>query len=267
MPEIRNHKISNIIELNDIFQGWLQEEYHNKIHASLNKRTPLECWQDSIDAGIKQFFISPVELNDAFLHFDERTVTKYGVISFEGNTYEIDGQLVGKKIIIRYSPFHLDFVHVYFNDKYFGTAKIIDLKTEKHKSVLDLQEDPCVDSEISKQYLNNIKSRYQNYLEDQLKFDSNRDIAIIDTIDQKNTKAVATDEPHGFKPPKEITCAIERNEFIDIIANSLDVTIFSFAEKGKLYELWDTFKEFNKDILEAILCDIKEKSSDYDQRL
>ena len=263
MPEIRKHKLSNIIELNDIFQGWLLEEYHNKIHASLNKRTPLECWQDSIDGGTNQFFISPVELNDAFLHFDERVVTKYGIISFEGNTYEIDGQLVGKKITIRYSPFHLDFVHVYFNDKYFGTAKIIDLKTEKHKSVSNLEEDPCVDSEVSKQYLNNIKSRYQSYLEDQLKFVSNRDIAIIDTIDQKNTKAVATDEPHGFKPPKEKTCAIERNEFIDIIATSLDVTIFSFAEKGKLYELWDTFKEFNKDILESILCDIKEKSSDY----
>jgi len=30
----------------------------------------------------------------------------------------------------------------------------------------------------------------------------------------------------------------------------------SFQEKGKLNELWDTFKEFNKDILSAILDDL-----------
>jgi len=104
MPEIRLTKISNIIELNDIFQGWLQEEYHNKIHSSLEKQTPIERWETSINNGEKLNFIPPVQLDEAFLHSAVRTVNKYGTISFEGNTYEIDGVLVGKQIAIRYNP-------------------------------------------------------------------------------------------------------------------------------------------------------------------
>jgi putative transposase len=265
MPELRLAKISNIFELNDIFQGWLQEEYLNKKHSSLDNNTPIERWEASIKNGTKLRFCSPVQLDEAFLHTVERTVTKYGTISFEGNTYEIDGYLVGKKITIRYNPFHLDYVHVHFNDKYFGTAKIIDLKNEKHKSVGHLEEDPCVDSEISKQYLNSIKSRYQNYLSEQIKLNINSDNIIIKDSDKskEDAKKAAADEPHGFRPPSEIEFSIARKEFLEIIAASLNIETFTFAEKGKLYELWDTFKDFNKDILVGILADIKEKSDSY----
>ena len=167
VSEIKQNKVVNIIELNDMFQGWLKTEYHDKIHSSLNK-TPVECWMNSLDQGIKLIFFSPVQLDEIFLHYDERTVDKYGCISFEGNTYEIDGQLVGKKIGLRYSPFHLDSVHVYYDCKYFGIANVINLNREKHKSVGTIQEDHCTDSEISKQYLINIKSNYQEYLQKQI---------------------------------------------------------------------------------------------------
>lgn len=145
VSELKINKISNILELNDLFQGWLKTEYHNKIHSSIGK-TPVDSWNDCIQNGTKLNFFSPVQLDEIFLHYDERTVDKYGTISFEGNTYEIDGELVGKKISIRYNPFHLDYVHVYYNDKYFGTAKVINLKTQRHKSVKTIEEDPCVDS-------------------------------------------------------------------------------------------------------------------------
>lgn len=262
MPEIRLTKISNIIELNDIFQGWLQEEYLNKKHSSLDDETPIERWETSIKNGVKLKFIPPVELDETFLHFAQRTVNKYGTISFEGNTYEIDGVLVGKKITLRYNPFHLDYVHVYFNDKYYDIAKIIDLKTERHKSVGHIEEDHCVDSEISKQYLNSIKSKYQNYLEQQIKLNINKENA-VSKISAKSVKPDDNKEPIGFRPPSEIQFSIDRKTFISIIAASLNIDTFTFAEKGRLYELWDTFKDFNEDILTSILTDIKVKSSNY----
>ena len=59
------------------------------------------------------------------------------------------GELVGENVIVRYSPFHLDYLHVYFKDKYFGIAKLIDLKTVKHRSVSAIPEESGYDSQIS----------------------------------------------------------------------------------------------------------------------
>ena len=39
----------------------------------------------------------------------------------------------------------------------------------------------------------------------------------------------------------------------------------TFQEKGKLNELWDTFKEFNKDILVSILNDLSQKTNDFNR--
>ncbi|MFD3156692.1 DDE-type integrase/transposase/recombinase [Haloimpatiens sp. FM7330] len=258
VSEIKEHKVTNIMELNDMFQGWLKTEYHDKIHSSLGK-TPIKTWEFSIENGTKLRFFSPVQLDEIFLHYAERTVNKYGVISFEGNTYEIDNKLVGKKIGLRYNPFHLDYVHVYYLDKYFGIAKIIDLKTQKHKSVRKLEEDPCVNSEISKQYLSNIKSHYQKYLQEQINVSLSKDLVI--SKEEKSVKGT-TDEIIS-RAPKDKTYVIDKNEFVTIVSKLLDITSVTFAEKGKLYELWDTFKEFNREILISILTDIKENTPDF----
>ena len=45
----------------------------------------------------------------------------------------------------------------------------------------------------------------------------------------------------------------------------MGLTELTFQEKGKLNELWDTFKEFNKDILVSILDDLSHKASDFNR--
>lgn len=258
VSEIKQHKVTNIIELNDLFQGWLKTEYHDRIHSSLNK-TPVEAWMNSLNNRTKLNFISPVQLDEIFLHYAERTVDKYGTISFEGNTYEIDGVLVGKRISLRYNPFHLDYVHIYHNDKYFGIAKIIDLKKQKHKSVGHVEEDPCVDSEVSKQYFENIKSNYQEYLQKQIDSNLSKDLVSND----KEKESPKTSEDVTFRAPKDKDYVIDKNEFVSIISQALDIHTVTFAEKGKLYELWETFKEFNREILISILSDIKKITPDF----
>lgn len=259
VSEIKQHKVNNIIELNDLFQGWLKTEYHDKIHASLDK-TPVEAWKNSLESGTRLNFFSPVQLDGIFLHYAERSVDKYGTISFEGNTYEIDGELVGKRIVLRYNPFHLDYIHIYYNDKYFGIAKIIDLKTQKHKSVGHIEEDPCVDSEVSKQYFDNIKSNYQEYLQKQIDSYLSKDIVINDN---KEEAAKIKEDTDGFRAPKDKDYVIDKNEFVSIVSDALEICTVTFAEKGKLYELWETFKEFNREILISILKDVKETTPDF----
>ena len=60
---------------------------------------------------------------------------------FEGNTYEAPVELIGKSVIV--DTIHsISIIFIYFNDKYFGTAKTIDLKTKRHKSIGSIPENP-----------------------------------------------------------------------------------------------------------------------------
>ncbi len=263
MSEIRKNKISNIIELNDMLQAWLKYEYHEKLHNGIGM-TPIEKWNKSLTEGTKLRYLSPVQLNEIFMHCSERSVSKYGVISFNGNTYEADASLVMKKIEIRYNPFHLEILHTYYNDKYYGVAKIIDLNNTKHKSVRPLEEDPQVESDIAKEYLENIKSNYQEYLKSQVA----QHISKYNTQDASHIsqgKAPKNKDTGIFRAPKDKEIVIDKGEFISIVVDKLSIDNITFTEKSKLYDLWKTFKEFNKDILISILDDIKEKSPDFNR--
>ena len=256
LPEVKLHHVKSLSELNDLYFAWKKTEYDDKLHESTGM-TPRQRWHASLAAGTKLRFFSPMELEEIFLHAQERTVNKYGVISFEGNTYEAPGELVGKTVIVRYNPFHIDYLHVYFKDKYFGVAKVIDLKTERHKNVYGIPEESGYDSDISKMYFENIKANYQKYLEEQL--GSKIDKKVCGTMPED------TNEPHPVKPPVTPEFSIGRNEFVDIVKAAIGMPELSFQEKGKLHELWDTFKEFNKDILSAILDDLSQKATDFNK--
>jgi putative transposase len=262
LTEIRNNKVSSIVELNDLFFAWLKTEYHDKVHSSIGA-TPLERWNKSLEVATRLRYFSPVQIDQAFLHYAERTVNKYGVISFDGNEYAIDGSLVNKRIAIRYNPFHLDTVHVYYQDKYYGLARIVDLKKEKHKSVTGIEEDPAVDSKISQQYFENIKSNYQDYLKEQLNTLLDNEIQLEARLDNPTDKTDAMADKTRHIVPDEKTQALKRQEFVKIISKALGIKTLSYAEKGKLYELWQTFKEFNKELLIAIVDDIKTKTPDF----
>jgi transposase InsO family protein len=259
LPEVRKQPVKSLSELNDLYFAWKKAEYDDKIHSSIGM-TPKERWDISLNAGTKLRFFSPVELEEIFLHAEERCVNKYGVISFEGNTYEAPVELIGKSVIVRYNPFHIDYLHIYFNDKYFGTAKTIDLKTKRHKSIGSIPEESGYDSNISRLYFKNIKSTYRKYLEDQLKSNIEKDC----TGDNGDSPELGT-ELHPMRPPAEAKITIQRDEFIDIVKKAIGLTELTFAEKGKLNELWDTFKEFNKDILVSILDDLSHKANDFNR--
>lgn len=258
IPEVKKQHIKSLSELNDLYFAWKKTEYDNKFHVSINM-TPKERWDMSINAGTKLRFFSPVEIEEIFLHAEERFVNKYGVISFEGNTYEAPAELIGKTVVVRYNPFHLDYLHVYYRDKYFGTASIIDLKTQKHKSVASIPEESGYESSISRLYFENIKSNYQKYLEEQLSLGIDKDIS------GTNPEEAGSLEDHPIRPPKDAEVSITRDEFIDIVKSAIGMTELTFQEKGKLNELWDTFKEFNKDILVSILKDLSERANDFNK--
>lgn len=110
-------------------------------------------------------------------------------------------------------------------------------------------------------YFENIKSNYQKYLEEQLNLPIDATCAGGTVCDYEENDEKA----HPIRPPKEKLVSITRNEFIDIVKNAISMSELTFQEKGKLNELWDTFKEFNKDILISILNDLSQKASDFNR--
>lgn len=264
ISEIKNNKLNNIVELNELFFAWLKREYHDKVHTSLGV-TPLERWKKSLKDGARLKYFTPVQLDDAFLHYDERTVSKYGVISFQGSTYEVDGKLIGKKVGLKYDPFHLDAVHIYYKDKYYGLARVIDLKKEKHKDVKNIEEKPILMSDVSKKYFENIKSEYNEYIKQQIESDKPIDTSYYSLDDVSDSKEIEKQEETKNHVPDEKEIVIKRAEFVNIVSSSLEVEALTYIEKGKLYELWDTFKEFNKEILISIITDIKNKTPDFNK--
>jgi len=262
IPEIKKQPVNSLSELNDLYFAWKKNEYDDKVHSSIGM-TPNERWDKSIKSGTKLRFFSPVELEEIFLHSVKRDVNKYGVVSFEGNTYEAPAELIGKSIVARYNPFHLEYLHIYYQDKYFGVAKIIDLKTQRHKSVGSIPEESGYDSKISRLYFKNIKSNYQTYLEEQLESCMDTDCVAADKEDAIKIKD--KDKMHPIRPPKEKLVSITRDEFIDIVKNAIGISELTFQEKGKLNELWGAFKEFNKGILVSILNDLSKKANDFNR--
>lgn len=256
LTEIKNQPVNSLSELNDLYFAWKKVEYDDKYHTSIES-TPIERWNKSLSSGTKLKYFSPVELEEIFLHSQERKVNKYGVVPFEGNTYEAPAELIGKTVVVRYNPFHLDNLHIYFDEKYFGVARVIDLKTTRHKDLNSVPEESGYDSEISKLYFKNIKSNYQKYLKEQAS------LCIDKSISGINSNEGDTIEPHPINTPTEPVYAIDRDKFINIVKVAINIDELTFQEKGKLNELWDTFKEFNEDILVSILDDLSHKANDF----
>ena len=269
VTEIKNQKVKSLSELNDLFFAWQKHEYTFRPHSSLehdgNKISPIKRWELDINAGIRLKYPSPMQLGEAFLHETTRSVNKYGVISFDGNTYEAPAELVLKEITVRYNPFRLDNLQLYYQGKYFSTARVIDLKRERHSEVGNIPETYEYDSEISRLYFKNIRIEYEKYLQDQLnnlqvhqpELKSVPETAVEDSL----TKAGPVSFPSSRKH------SVSRDEFIALICKTAGIDSPTFSEKGRIYEYWNTFKDFNYEILEDILKKISLKNGDFNRNL
>jgi hypothetical protein len=78
-----------------------------------------------------------VDLNEMFLWEEQRTANKAGCIQLAGNTYEVDSDLAGKRLAVRYDPFDLSEVQVWHAEKRYADAVPMDLR-RKRKTAQDL---------------------------------------------------------------------------------------------------------------------------------
>lgn len=122
-PEIAN--IQTLDELNKLFWAWLEVDYHQREHTS-TKQSPLERWRENIGKFLRT--IDEKELVEIFLYQVSRTVNKVGIVSVSGIEFEVDALLKQKKVQVRYNPFDLSWVNIYYNGQFIQKVKPFTLK-------------------------------------------------------------------------------------------------------------------------------------------
>ena len=83
--------------------------------------------------------VDPEELRQAFLHRDQRKVTKTATFSFRGNRYSVPAFLRGQTIELRYDPLDLTHMEVWHRNTFLQLAEPERIVTTTHP---DVEPDP-----------------------------------------------------------------------------------------------------------------------------
>ncbi|HEY5659075.1 MAG TPA: Mu transposase C-terminal domain-containing protein [Myxococcota bacterium] len=92
-------------ELNALHWAWLGAEYHPRRHETTG-RAPREHWL--ADIAHLRALPQGLDIDALFLHRAERKVRKDGTVRFAGCWLEVQPDLIGKRIELRYDPSDVD---------------------------------------------------------------------------------------------------------------------------------------------------------------
>ena len=101
------HVVGDLLELNRLFTAWVEQVYHRRVHSETGQ-APLARWS----AGGPFPLPTPQALAEAFRWEAQRTVTKTATVSLQGNTYQVDPLLTGRRVELVFDPFDLTAVEV-----------------------------------------------------------------------------------------------------------------------------------------------------------
>lgn len=158
--EVRLTPIKTLQELNEAFWAWLEVEYHQKIHSETGEE-PLHRWTNNIK-NLRH--TSPQQLARIFLWRAQRKASKTNLISLEGNQYELDPHLAGRWVEVRYNPFDLSEVHIYYHGQFHQKATPFTISRWTHKKVEGLEQKPHRTTGID--YLKTLKQKHHQMKRD-----------------------------------------------------------------------------------------------------
>jgi putative transposase len=138
LVEVATEGVASLAELNASFIAWTEVVYHHR-HHSETQETPAQRF----DAGLVRREVDPAVLAEAFRWEEERNVAKTATVSISGNRYEVNGHLVGKKVSLRFDPFDMSAIEVFFRGESFGLARAHVLKHSAHPAARKAAEEPA----------------------------------------------------------------------------------------------------------------------------
>ena len=100
LDEISLNPPETLEKLNTLFQAWLSECYHRKIHSALGTTPEIAFKGDSMPPR----FVDTALLARAFLHCEQRKADKSGCISFRSDKYDLGVRFAGMRVDVVYDP-------------------------------------------------------------------------------------------------------------------------------------------------------------------
>ena len=112
--------VHSLDELNQRFWRWLEKEYHQRPHSSLQGQCPAHRFaQRSVALRLAD---PDTDWQRLFLTRAQRRVRLDATISLEGQLWEVPVHLRGRQIQLRYNPFDWSRVEVWLKDEFIALA-------------------------------------------------------------------------------------------------------------------------------------------------
>lgn len=134
-------KIAKLIDVNTFLTAWVETRYHCRRHSTL-KMTPQDALANALANHLDMSrFIDPATVHEAFLWRENRVVSSLGAVKIYSNLYEVDETLLGKTVELRFNPYDLRRILVYYEGTFRGEARPYQLKNFTEKRVTERQTD------------------------------------------------------------------------------------------------------------------------------
>jgi putative transposase len=168
--QIEQRRISTLEDLNQGLAAWLEGYYHIREHGS-TKQPPKVRAEASKRVPRR---VTLAELTEIFLWEETRKVDKTGCVSLDGNAYEVDLELCGERVQLRYDPFDLSLIQVWHQEKQWPDATVIDL---------------------SRTYDRRVKPEVSNLVEE-----PDGQLSFLELAEQKRQAVLAQQDPISYVP-------------------------------------------------------------------
>jgi len=184
LPELPKASVTTLRQLNESLMAWLEVVYHRKMHSETGQ-APLERFRQDPAPATRP--ADPEQLRQAFLHRGQRKVRKTATISFKGNRYSVPPYLRGKRIELRYDPFDLTRLEVWYNDTFLDLAEPEEIVTTNDPDVdLDPVPKPSPDSGLD--YLALLRLERERLIQEQI------DTIHFTQLNPSNSKETVSDD-------------------------------------------------------------------------
>lgn len=133
--------VGGLEDLNRLFRAWVEECYHRRVNDSTGQ-APLDRWRDGQASSVLRR-VDPGQIDEAFLWGADRTVSARGTIQLEGNTYQVDLGLAGRRVEVVFDPFDMSLpVRVLDQGVPVGQGLVVHTRRHSHpKAVAALRDE------------------------------------------------------------------------------------------------------------------------------
>ncbi|CAI9386112.1 MULTISPECIES: DDE-type integrase/transposase/recombinase [Bacillaceae] len=126
-PLLQADPAHSLEELNERFWSWLEKDYHRRVHASLEGKTPHEVFQSQLKDIT---FLEDLSiLETIFLKREHRKVKADGTITLNKELYEVPSRFIGHSIDVRLDE---NGVYIFEDDKKVAEAIPVSMKDNAH---------------------------------------------------------------------------------------------------------------------------------------